>query len=1087
MSKNALIAASIVAVLVFILALLLKDHWLDSSVPRLAENSTDEIEQIELADPIGNTTEQDSLAPASDEISLLNGIVRTPEGQPAAGAEVRLYRANFPTSVSERDGLSVWEVLDWNLLRRSAHFIKTLPLNEEMTRALRSHGQTTTDEQGIYRFGELEPGRYLVAAMSDGSLLTPFPEIIEIDEAPLQRDILCLLGSSLTVRVTTGNSPGEGAIVSLHGSIVESGSGTEAWYMTREELTLFMLNSPIVHGRADEDGLVHFARLPRIAYQLYVEKPPWAQRSQRVVLEDPREISVELEPGATIDGIVLSTEGAIVAGAQVRIAEAEGNNWSQIPPPLPWTTSGNDGRFLLEGVPVGSYDIRAEAMGFVDGRLRGIEILSEETVAAEVVLEKGAVVRGIVRNEEGEPLGDIEVVVNRNSRNRGGTEERTKTFANGEFVIDTLPDGEYRVTCTGDGWRRWRETVPADGEYLEVTMKSAPVLTGRVIDSAGRGITRARVQIESGWGGGDEATTDDNGRFRLTMETGGSRILVRARSFAELRHELGDELGDVGGDLGDLVLADAEVIRGLVLSPDGSTLSGARITARQESQRNRQRGSTATAWSSADGSYQLELPQPAMRWRLMASFPLLLASEEVTVEPVDGGATGVDLMLRWGAEISGVVLGEGVPLENASVTVTPEDGFRIRGNGRNRSARTDAAGNFSIRGLEEGTYHVRASAEGFGDVRIRELVLAADQQRHVDLRLEKEAVLEGVVIDQFGAPIVAARVSVTDSAGASRRASTAADGFFSIDQLASGLVSVRADATGYMRARLNEIDPGRGPIEIVMDQSFEFRGFVVDAETGDPIRRARVTVRTSGSRSRGQSDRTNDEGLFRVEDLRAGEYDISATAEGFLSANFKTSIPGRDAAETVVIELEPGARIIVDVVDLAGGSVQGASLRAYRMEEGEGNNTSSSQRNRRRSSDDRATTDATGRGTLVGLSDGFYRVTIRHGEYIPAESVSVVKRIEGSSRLRVVLERGATIRGEIRSASGNLLSNGNVTARGPTTKTIKALDSGEYRIGGLPPGTYEVSFQQNEQGPDAPPRGQITVSGTQERVLDLRP
>jgi uncharacterized GH25 family protein len=479
-----------------------------------------------------------------------------------------------------------------------------------------------------------------------------------------------------------------------------------------------------------------------------------------------------------------------------------------------------------------------------------------------------------------------------------------------------------------------------------------------------------------------------------------------------------------------------------------------------------------------------------MRWRLMASFPLLLASEEVTVEPVDGGATGVDLMLRWGAEISGVVLGEGVPLENASVTVTPEDGFRIRGNGRNRSARTDAAGNFSIRGLEEGTYHVRASAEGFGDVRIRELVLAADQQRHVDLRLEKEAVLEGVVIDQFGAPIVAARVSVTDSAGASRRASTAADGFFSIDQLASGLVSVRADATGYMRARLNDIDPGRGPIEIVMDQSFEFRGFVVDAETGDPIRRARVSVRTSGSRSRGQSDRTNDEGLFRVEDLRAGEYDISATAEGFLSANFKTSIPGRDAAETVVIELEPGARIIVDVVDLAGGSVQGASLRAYRLEDGEdagNNNSSSSQRNRSNRSVDRATTDAAGRGTLVGLSDGFYRVTIRHNEYIPAESVSVVKRIEGSARVRVVLERGATIRGEIRSASGNLLSNGNVTASGPTTKRIKALDSGEYRIGGLPPGTYEVIFEQNEQGPEPRPRGQITVSGTQERVLDLRP
>ncbi|NRA75153.1 MAG: carboxypeptidase regulatory-like domain-containing protein, partial [Planctomycetes bacterium] len=170
--------------------------------------------------------------------------------------------------------------------------------------------------------------------------------------------------------------------------------------------------------------------------------------------------------------------------------------------------------------------------------------------------------------------------------------------------------------------------------------------------------------------------------------------------------------------------------------------------------------------------------------------------------------------------------------------------------------------------------------------------------------------------------------------------------------------------------------------------------------------------------------------------------------------------------------------------------VEGAALRAYRLEDGaqaDGDGQNSSGQRGRSRADDSATTNRDGRGTLVGLTDGFYRVTIVHSEYIPAESVAVVKRIEGSARVRVVLERGATIRGDVRSLSGDLLSNGRVYARGPVTKRSNVDDSGQYLIQGLPAGSYEVNFDPFEQGPEPDPSGQITVSGTEERVLDLRP
>ena len=73
-----------------------------------------------------------------------------------------------------------------------------------------------------------------------------------------------------------------------------------------------------------------------------------------------------------------------------------------------------------------------------------------------------------------------------------------------------------------------------------------------------------------------------------------------------------------------------------------------------------------------------------------------------------------------------------------------------------------------------------------------------------------------------------------------------------------------------------------------------------------------------------------------------------------------------------------------------------------------------------------------------------------------------------------------------RSASGNLLSNGRVRARGPVTKTVD-VDDGTYHVQGLPSGNYELEYVPHESGPGPEPSGQITVSGTEERVLDLRP
>lgn len=1076
MSRNSLIAVGLVVAVAILIGIFLGDQ---SSAPRLIDRAQEQ-EVAVVGDLVSDeplSTDTDQAADEEQKSVQVWGIIWAPEGGVAPLAEVSIYRVRFPDRFIDRGGVSLFEVIDWDEVRSVGSQLTRLPLRNDLGNSLQRVSETLADEQGRYQFQGLDPGSYLVAASAEGALLTPAAQLIDLADSVLRRDLMLLPGASLTVRTRSASGVEADCRVIVRGTLIDSSVGNETWYLSREELLLYMLNPPMLEGKTDADGVIQFDRLPPLEYTVYAQKPPLAQATMRLHLIDAREITLELIPGALIDGMVFTVDGTPVEGSIVKLVEPGRNRWVELPRPLPETMSDAAGRFLLQGVPPGSFEIVTEAKGFIDGRVPGIEVESDETIPVEVVLEQGAVIRGVVRDGDGSPLPGIEVAAETTVRG-GGPATEVVTDAAGQFIIDTLMPGEYRLTCSGSGWRRSRETVETGPELVEVTLDEAPVLTGRVLRPDGDAISRALVQIDQNWGGGDSTSSDSEGRFRLVLEVGGDRLVINARGFAKFRQDILDE----GGDLGDLVLSEAELVEGLVLSPDGSPLSGARVTASEQGDRSqRQRRASSTAWSDVDGSFTLELPQPDRRWGIKGSFPLLLESDLLTVEPRGNNITGVQLVLRWGAEVSGTVVGDGIGVVDASVTLSYG---RNRNRNRNRSARTAEDGQFMIRGLEAGTYSLRASAEGFGDARIDQLVLAPDEQRRVEIQLQREAQLTGIVIDHFGAPMASVQVSVSDSSGAWRRSTTADDGHFSIDQLAPGLVDIRADTAGFMRSTLSDIDPALGPIEIVMERSYELRGFVVDAETGDPISRARVSAQRGGTR--GSWDRASREGLFRIDGLRAGQYRVSASADGFIGASFNIEIPGVDPEELVVIELEPGGRIIVDVVDLAGASVERASLRAYRLSDdaAEGQQFSSNGFSR---SNARTSTDVGGRGTLVGLIDGFYRVSIDHPMYIPTQSIAVLKKIEGSARVRVVLERGASVQGQVRDANGNLVRNGRIVARGPVRRSASVDDSGNYLIAGLVEGGYELSFDDRRFDLDPAPRGQIEVSGTEQRILDLRP
>src|SRR5262249_12072767 len=94
----------------------------------------------------------------------------------------------------------------------------------------------------------------------------------------------------------------------------------------------------------------------------------------------------------------------------------------------------------------GVQPIQAAAPGFAP-YLGEVEIARGRTVARDVVLERGARLEGVVRDERGDALAGIDVVVGR----FGFAQARRASGADGSFALDGLPLGEFEVSAAKDG------------------------------------------------------------------------------------------------------------------------------------------------------------------------------------------------------------------------------------------------------------------------------------------------------------------------------------------------------------------------------------------------------------------------------------------------------------------------------------------------------------------------------------------------------------------------------------------------------------------------------------------------------------
>jgi protocatechuate 3,4-dioxygenase beta subunit len=552
------------------------------------------------------------------------------------------------------------------------------------------------------------------------------------------------------------------------------------------------------------------------------------------------------------------------------------------------------------------------------------------------------------------------------------------------------------------------------------------------------------------------ATTDAGGRFVLEGLADGAFAV-----WAESRAGAGVVQGVRGGTDGLLVGISGGVdIAGSVSGEGGKGIAGALVTAIYA--RHSRFFEVLTA---ADGSFSLG-PLPEGPYTVVASAAGLLPERE----RVTGSRAGVRLELAAPRAIAGTVLSGGQAAAGATVA--------LHGEHKRAEARSDAEGRFAFQGLRPGEYELRAS-EGAGVAQESVEVPKGKDVAGVRLALRSGVELEGVVVDDAGAPVAGARVTADQIApvphgdvGATR---TDPSGRFRLGPLDSGELVLRAKRDGFLLDEAVHVTAlANASARIVLRRAQRIAGTVVDPE-GKPVADVRIAARPNRGREARRreeaSAHSGEAGTFTL-DVAGGEYELVAAHEDFKEATVAVRSPDRG----VTIRLDRGASLEGDVLDEEGAPVAGAEVSII-----------PASRSDPKRSWKGTTTTRGGKFRIAGLDPGPVRVLARkprigEGEFFQSVQGDATAEIPatGTARVSIRFDRGLSIGGAVVGPDGAPVPNARVRAWS-TPRRPRSLETtfdevshgqgttdrgGRFTVSGLKPGEHLLAVQKD--GFDAP-------------------
>jgi len=562
--------------------------------------------------------------------------------------------------------------------------------------------------------------------------------------------------------------------------------------------------------------------------------------------DDPGEISGTITDSETTDPI----EGALII--------VEGTTFS--------ATSGANGKYSIEDIPVGIYDVTATADGYNPETKMAQQVISGETTFIDFALIRiPGIITGTITDSE--TLNPIEGVIVRLE----GTIYNATTGEDGTYEITGIYPGTYDIMATADNYypqtKTEREVISGETTVIDFALIMIPgIISGTVLDSETLNpIEGAIITLESTI---YTATTGEDGTYLIIDIYPGTYDVTTTADNYYPQTKTEQEVISGATTIIDFALEPLPgIISGIVINSEFLfPIEGAIITIE---------GTTYSAQSITDGTFLIEDIIPGT-YNITATadtyYPKTLTGQVVISEQTTIVNFTLDEIPT--GTISGTVID--------SETLNPIQDVEITVEGTLYSATTNSNGNYIIDNVAIGTYSVIATGNGYYPKIIPDQEVISDQTTIVNFSLFKipSGSIAGVITESgTGNPIEGAVISVL---GTLYSAISNEAGEYLIEDVGMGIYSVTAIAGGYYPDTIYNQEVFEGEITLIdfsllqKPPSGSIAGTIIDLITFIPIEGAIVTIEETL-----QTAISGEDGMYSIVDIEIGSYTITADANGY--------------------------------------------------------------------------------------------------------------------------------------------------------------------------------------------------------------
>ncbi len=651
--------------------------------------------------------------------------------------------------------------------------------------------------------------------------------------------------------------------------------------------------------------------------------------------EHESELTVTLQAGGAVEGVVMDSQKHTPL-TSFRISGNDRIDAELDAPGRRNPFSGGQeveaarGDFRVESMQPGKRSLTFDAAGYLSKTVDGLMIVEGETLRGVIVeLSPGGVVRGTVKNKEGAPVAGAQVFAN----------------AGREFVpVDP---------------QRERNRGPFAGESGAGTEK-----IGRPEDLPA-GMSGFMAQL--GMFGDRAVLSRADGTFELSgLSEGELTLFASHRDYVLARSEPLRLASDVTPSEVVLTMSRGSGLFGTATDRFGRPVKGAIVLALSPANIGGAGNSTGGGFyqgnTDAEGKYSIDHVSAGSYFMLLTrgdqalnpiSFLGTVNFDLVTV-PVDERVQKDIVDTSSGAcRVSGVVSSGGALLAAGSIAAFGFENDNLLGVDF-KLAQIEPDGSYEFAGLAPGeyTFQVTDLARGRRPDQIQITVEIPDlPETRIDLALP-QAGIQGVVVARDsgevleGCELILARVDAPQPSGlfgqlvsrdnGNARTRTNAKGEFEFDSLQEGSyrISLRPPRRGEDEAHFAQPTPFE--VELAEDQverelrielapALAIRG-VIQRTNGDPLEGVEVIATASDKRAllpeRGRSDA---QGRFKIDNLQAGKYDLTADKDGFATARERAHPLSDVASAEARLVMAEGIEFSVRVLSPQGLPIPGAS------------------------------------------------------------------------------------------------------------------------------------------------------------------